>query len=75
MYGEKFEFPVGTEPIFNLFTPPLYINENEDGEKYLSGGKEIERLRIWKREWEDINNISSFQRRSAFGLNLGCGRI
>lgn len=69
--AKSLNFQWGQNPFFNLFTPPLYINENEDGEKYLSGGKEIERLRIWKREWEDINNISSFTEALRFRIKPG----
>lgn len=45
---------------FNVLTPPLFLEKKENGEIILSGGKEMEKFRIWKREWEDVPAAEKF---------------
>lgn len=55
---------------FNMCTPILHIKE-EKGRKRLSYGKEIERLRIWKREWENLSCGTEFRALLRFRIKPG----
>lgn len=56
---------------FNMLTPPLYVIHKADGGKYLTGGEELKRLRIWKREWEDLRDINTFRDFLRFRIKPG----
>ena len=57
-------------PYFNLCTPPLFI-EGENGDRKLSYHSEIEELRIWKREWEDVICDKKFDALLRFRMKPG----
>ena len=48
-------------PFFNVMTPPLYLKTDANGKTVLSGGKQIEKLRTWKREWENLHAVKEFR--------------
>lgn len=55
---------------FNMCTPFLHISE-KNGMRSLSCGEEIERLRIWKREWENLSCDTEFSALLRFRIKPG----
>lgn len=55
---------------FNMCTPFLHIDK-KNGKRRLSYGEEIEKLRIWKREWEKLPCDTEFRALLRFRIKPG----